>query len=392
MRMTDHIRVDELLTDELLETFRSRAPEFDATSGFPYADFEQLDQIGYLRAGVPSELGGLDLSFAELGAAQRRLAAAAPATALSVNMHQIWVSVARRLWDAGDRSLEAVLRSAVAGEVFAFGISEPGNEDVLFDSKTVAKPTEDGGYTLSGLKIFTTATPAWTRLGLHARIDGTNDLVFGFVEKTPGVTALDDWDTLGMRATQSQSTRLDGALIAKDAVAAILPAQPSADPLRIGIFGAFELLIADVYLGIADRALELAIEASATPRKNTPRKADDPLIRRRIGEAALALDGASAHVALVSDQFGARQDKGFGWFRPLVAAKTLAVRAATTVVEEALAVAGGAAFFTKSELSRLSRDVRAGGFHPSSNDKAIETIAGSLLGPITRLEADASKG
>lgn len=374
----------EILSDELLETFRSRAATHDEDASFPHDDFDDLSAAGYFGAGAPVEVGGGGLGFLELGAAQRRLASAAPATALAINMHQIWVSVARRLWEAGDRSLEWVLRDAVAGEVFAFGISEPGNEDVLFGSRSAAAPTADGGFAVSGLKIFTTATPAWTRLGLHAAVEGTTDLVFGFVTPGAGVTALDDWQTLGMRATQSQSTRLDGAVIAPERVAAVLPAGPSADPLRIGIFGAFELLIAHVYLGVADRALELAVAATATPRKNTPRKADDPLVRRRVGEAALALDAATAHVERVSAQFGAGEDKGFGWFRPLVAAKTLAVRAATEVVEQALAVAGGSAFFSGSELSRLSRDVRAGAFHPSSPDKAIETIATGLLGPAQR--------
>lgn len=375
------------LSDDLLQRIHARAAQHDSDASFPIDDFADLRAHGYFGAGVPIELGGWGFSFSELGAAQRLLASAAPATALAINMHQIWVSVAARLWNAGDRSLEWVLRDAVAGEVFAFGISEPGNEDVLFDSRTVATPM-DNGYELTGLKIFTTATPAWTRLGLHAKIAGTNDLVFGFVSKGHGVTALDDWDTLGMRATQSQSTRLDGAPLAPERIAAVLPAQPSPDPLRIGIFGAFELLIAQVYLGIADRAIELAVAASATPRKNTPRKADDPLIRRRVGEAGLAIDSAGALVSLISAQFGAGEDKGFGWFRPLVAAKTAAVRAAETVVDQALAISGGSAFFRSAELSRLARDVRAGAFHPSSNDKAIETIASSLLGPAKRREAE----
>lgn len=371
------------IDSELLDAVRARAAGHDADASFPFDDLAELRGAGYLAAGVPEGLGGGGLDLAALGEQQRRLAAFAPATALAVNMHQIWVSVAARLHRAGDRALEAVLADAVGGELYAFGISEPGNEDVLFDSRSLAKPVADG-FEVSGLKIFTTATPAWTRLGLHAKIDGTDDLVFGFVLKGDGVTALDDWDTTGMRATQSQSTRLDSAVIPAERVAGILPVGPSADPLRVGIFGSFELLIAQVYLGIADRAVELAVDASATPRAKTPRKADDPLIRRRIGEAALAVDAAAALVDRVSSDFGSGEDRGFGWFRPLVAAKTAAVRAAEVAVEHALAVSGGSAFYSAAELSRLARDVRAGSFHPSSPDKAIETIATSLLGPAKR--------
>jgi alkylation response protein AidB-like acyl-CoA dehydrogenase len=51
------------------------------------------------------------------------------------------------------------------------------------------------------------------------------------------------------------------------------------------------------------------------------------------------------------------------------------------VVEQALAVAGGAAFSNSSEIGRLYRDVLAGGFHPSNEDSVHSTVATALLGP-----------
>jgi len=55
----------------------------------------------------------------------------------------------------------------VAGEVFAFGISEGGNDLVLFGSDTAAVPDGHGGYAFTGTKIFTSLAPVWTSLGLH---------------------------------------------------------------------------------------------------------------------------------------------------------------------------------------------------------------------------------
>jgi alkylation response protein AidB-like acyl-CoA dehydrogenase len=51
--------------------------------------------------------------------------------------------------------------------VFAFGISEAGNDLVLFGSDTVAEPRPDGSYAFTGTKIFTSLAPVWTQLGLH---------------------------------------------------------------------------------------------------------------------------------------------------------------------------------------------------------------------------------
>ena len=368
------------MADELLSALRDRAAGYDEANAYPEADVDALRESGHLRLGVPVELGGGGASFAEVVRAQRRLASFAPATALTVNMHQIWVAAAARLRLSGDDSLEWLLRDAVAGELFAFGISEAGNDDVLFDSRSIATAEADGGWRVSGTKIFTTAAPAWTRLGVHARIADTEMLVFGFIERDDAVETSTHWDALGMRATQSRSTVLNGARVSPDRIARTLAVGPTTDPLVLGIFGSFELLIAAVYLGIADRALELAIAATARLDADGVARSQDAAVRRRIAEAARTIDLASTYLQATVTAF-ADEDRGFGWFRPLVTAKTTAVAAARTAVDHALAVVGGAAFDQGSELSRLYRDVLAGDFHPSSPDKALETIATNLLGP-----------
>jgi hypothetical protein len=77
---------------------------------------------------VPRELGGHGFTFSECMREQRRLAYHAQATALGMNMHLYWGGVAADLWRAGDRSLEWILRGAAAGEVFAAGHAERGND------------------------------------------------------------------------------------------------------------------------------------------------------------------------------------------------------------------------------------------------------------------------
>ena len=206
------------LDDELLERLRSRAATHDRDNTFPHDDLADLRAAGYLAALVPAELGGSGRTLAEVARLQQRLAEAAPATALAVNMHLVWTGVAKVAADRGLQTLRFVQEGAAAGELFAFGISEAGNDLVLFGSDTTAAPSEDGGYAFSGTKIFTSLAPAWTQLGLHG-IDTTSPdaprIVFAFVprdEESAGrVVVADDWDTLGMRATQSRTTRLEGA-------------------------------------------------------------------------------------------------------------------------------------------------------------------------------------
>jgi alkylation response protein AidB-like acyl-CoA dehydrogenase len=376
----------ELLSEELLARIQARAAGYDRENAFFTEDLEELVASGYLRAFLPVELGGRDASLAEVAAAQSRLAAAAPATALAVNMHLVWTGVARLLRRRGDAGLAEVERLAGAGEVLAFGISEAGNDLVLFGSDTVATPDEDGGYSFTGTKIFTSLAPAWTTLGVTG-LDTTSPdgpkIVYALVSRE-GVTTKDDWDTLGMRASQSRTTVLDAAHAPADRVLRRLDPGPNADPLVFAIFAVFETLIASVYTGISGRALELAVDAVTRRRsKRTGASlADDPDLRWRIAEAAIAHDALWPQIADVAADIDDGVDRGAQWFRALVGLKTRATETARVVVDQAIRVAGGSSFFSANELSRLYRDVLAGMFHPSDPESAHSTVATALLGPI----------
>jgi len=369
------------LTPELLARIRDRAAGYDRDNAFFTADLDELRDAGYL---APRPL-------LEVVREQRLLAAHAPATALGINMHLVWVGVARVLAERGDASLEWVLRDAEAGELFAFGNSEPGNDLVLWDSKTEAVPVETTagtGFAFTGTKIFTSLAPAWTRLGVfgkQAHGDGAPRLVHGFLTRDDaGVTTLDDWDTLGMRATQSRTTRLEGAVVPPERVSRFLPVGPNADPFIFAIFANFLLSIGSVYAGIADRALELAVEAAhrrTSMRTGAPYSAD-PDIRWRVADAALALDALAPDLETLAADVDGLVDHGAAWFRKLTGAKHRATETARYVVDQAMRVAGGGGYANANELSRLQRDVLAGIYHPSDTESVHATVATHLLGPV----------
>ena len=215
------------LSDELINRCGSRAAAYDHDNRFFTEDFEELRAAGYLKMAVPAHLGGPGMSLAEICREQRRLAYRAPATALATNMHLYWTGVAADLLRAGDKSLEWMLSEAAAGEVFAAGHGEAGNDLPLFLSTAKAERV-DGGYRFSGHKTFSSLTPVWTRLGIHAM--DVNDpkgphVIHAFMPRdTKGYTIKETWDTLGMRATRSDDTILDGAFVPDRYVARRVPA------------------------------------------------------------------------------------------------------------------------------------------------------------------------
>src|SRR6478609_8242380 len=155
-----------VLTQPLLERCRERAPKYDLENRFFQEDFDELKAAGYLRMAIPQEFGGLGWSLVEVGRETRRLAQYAPATALALNMHNYWVGDAADAWRSGDKSVEWILREAAAGEIFAAGHAEHGNDIPGLLSTTKAERVE-GGYRFTGRKAFGSLSPVWTFLGMH---------------------------------------------------------------------------------------------------------------------------------------------------------------------------------------------------------------------------------
>ncbi|TGO05722.1 acyl-CoA dehydrogenase family protein [Serinibacter arcticus] len=376
-----------LLTDDVLARIHERAPAHDAENTFPHADLEELASLGYLRAFVPEDLGGAGFTLEEVAREQMRLAAAAPATALCVGMHLAVTGLAARLDAGGDDSVAFILREAAAGEIFAFGNSEAGNDLVMFDSLTRAVPDGEGGYRFHGTKIFTSLAPVWTRLATFGRddTDPAGPRLVHAVVTREGTSTKDDWNTLGMRATQSRSTVLDGAHAPADRVYRSLPIGPSADPFVFALFATFEVLIAAVYTGLAGRAVELGAEAAhrrRSRRNDGATYAVDPDIRWTVAAAAMRQDGARLQVLALARDVDEGADHGARWFAQLVGLKVRAVEDARAVVDQVVRVSGGASYANGSEIGRLYRDVLAGIFHPSDEESAHGTIATSILGPL----------
>jgi alkylation response protein AidB-like acyl-CoA dehydrogenase len=374
-----------LLPDATLEKFRSRAAQYDRENRFFQEDFDDLRQAGYLRMGVPKELGGLGFTLADVARETRRVARYAPATALGTNMHNYWVGVAAELWRRGDRSCEWILRETVAGEVFAAGHAESGNETSVVMSITKAEKV-DGGYKFTGRKSFGSLTPVWTRLGLHG-LDTSDPaapkVVHGFLSRDAGnFTIKETWDVLGMRATRSDDTVLDGAFVPDDHIARVVPMGfTGADLFVLSIFAWALLGFGNIYYGLALRVLELTIEQvkSRGSIALTRSMAYHPEVQHDIAEMVMELEAIGAQLETVARDWSESVQHP-DWPIKIVAAKYRAVEGAWRIVDRAMDVSGGFGMFKKSELERLFRDARAGRFHPANSALSHEVVAKLTLG------------
>ena len=384
--MTTITREGSLLTDDMLARFDERAPEYDRDNRFFTEDFEELRASGYLLAAVPVELGGSGLRLNEVMRLQRQLAYHAPATAVAVNMHLYWTGLAADLARFGDDRCAFILREAADGHVFAAGHGEAGNDMGLFASTTQAERV-DGGWVLHGRKVFGSLSPVWTYLGFHAM--DTSDptapkVIHGFLPRdASGYRIEQTWDALGMRATASNDTVFDGTFVPDELVPVVAPmGAAGADLFHLSLFAWGLLGFANVYIGAAQRAYDIVVEA-ATKRGAiglTRSQAHNPEVQRGVAEMRMALEAVDGYLGRVCDDWSEGADHGADWPLKIVSAKHFAVTRAFEIVDTALDLTGGSGLFKRSRIEQLFRDVRLGRIHPANRLVVYEIVGKSALG------------
>lgn len=375
-----------VLSDDILRRCGERAPIYDQENRFFDEDFVELREAGYLRMAVPTELGGLGMSLAQVCQEQRRLGYHAAPTALAINMHLYWTGVAADLWRAGDTSLDWLLKGAVAGVVFAAGHAESGNDLPLLLSTTTAERV-DGGYRFTGRKAFGSLSPVWTYLGIHG-MDSSDPnapkIVHAFMPRnTEGYTIKETWDVLGMRATHSDDTILEGAFVPEKYIARVVPAGAAGiDLFVLAIFAWAEPLFGNIYYGMAQRAFDWTIEnvKKKTSLAMSRSMAYHAEVQHAVADMALELEAIGPHLDRIAQDWSDGVDHGMMWGAKLVAVKHRAVEGAWRVVDTALDLAGGFGIFRQTGMERLFRDARLGRIHPANAFLTREFVAKTVLG------------
>ncbi len=374
------------LSAEALQRFATRAATYDRENRFFQEDFEELRAAKYLLLPVPAEFGGAGLTLADVAREQRRLAYHAPATALAVNMHLYWLGVAADLWRHGDPSLEWVLREAAAGEIFAAGHAESGNDIPVLLSTSKAERV-DGGYRFTGRKQFGSLTPVWTRLGLHGM--DTSDpshpkIVHAFMARdSAGYIIKETWDVLGMRATRSDDTVVENAFIPDHYVARVVPAGGAGiDHFVLSAFAWALIGFGNVYYGLAQRALDQTIASVKSKRSLALSRpmAYHPEIQHAIADMVIELESVGPHLDRIAEDWSAGVDHGAQWPSKIFAAKYHAVEGAWRVVDLGMDVTGGGGIFRSGGYERLVRDARLGRIHPANSFLTHEVVAKTALG------------
>jgi alkylation response protein AidB-like acyl-CoA dehydrogenase len=385
MRQRLNARQQDLveLAGRLADTFATRAAEHDRESTFPFENYADMRAAGYLGLTIPEELGGRGADLREMLLAQERLAMGCGSTALAVTMHVSPLGQVGALWRLNqDERLGQFLREAATGEVVYASMTAERGHSILMTSNTVATPVE-GGYRVTGDKIFGTESAICTHFSSMARVDdpdgGSRVIIFRLARPVEGMEVKDGWDTMGMRGTLSNDWTMRDVFVPQDAVFHSYPVGHFDSVLLRMTWSWAMPAFGAVYLGIAGGAMAYAREqVQARGREG------DPAVQAAFAEMEILLETARAVLwrhtdeVISGDLFGDFTVQE-GMARTMLT-KHVPCNNAIRIVDLALEVVGGAGFFRRSPLERMYRDVRAGVIMPYNNPEARSLFGRNALG------------
>jgi alkylation response protein AidB-like acyl-CoA dehydrogenase len=330
-----------------------------------------MRETGYLRAGVPVELGGLGAGLADLARAQQALARGDASTALAVNMHVYQVGAVTDGWRTGAPVEGTLRRVANEGIVLASTASEAVVAGE-FRSDAVARRDGDG-YRITGRKAFCSQAPGMTVFRLLATDAESGESLLCSVPSTAeGVSILETWDTTGMRSTASHDVELNDVWIPDALMGGIIPAKPMEHVAFARSVVWFHCLLSSVYLGLAEEARDETYRGLFGSQRAESR--DRSLTDMMIGQLEADLLVARATRDQVVSGLDRDRADVQAAVRESILCKQIVTERAMSVVAKAVELAGGRAFYRRSALERLARDVQAARFHPPAAPVSLQIV------------------
>ena len=358
------------LASDLSKEFSQRSAESDKQATFVAENYIQLKEHGFFSATIPTELGGSGVSHSQMCNILRVFGQNCGSTALALSMHHHLL--AANIWKYKNGQGSEKMLSMVADKQPV--LISTGAKD-LFESNGEMVKTE-GGYKVSAQKHFASQSAIGDILVTSAPYEdpekGWQVLHFAVPMSSEGVSVMDNWYTLGMRGTGSHTVKLENVFIPDSAIT-LTRSRTEYHPFWNVVFTVAVPLITSVYVGIAERSAELAINHAKD--KNAELVHIPYLVAEMNNELTVAK-------VLWRDMIRICNEYDF---KPLdqnshetLTRKTKVVQACIKTVTKAMEIVGGQSFFKNHELERLFRDVQASQFHPLQ-EKAQLLFSGEYL-------------
>jgi len=343
------------------------AEHYDHEDEFPEPIVEKMKELGLFGVTIPEEYGGLGLDLTTYAMIVEELSRGWISISGIVNTHFIGSYLLMKF--GTDAQKEKYLARMATGEIrAAFSLSEPELGSDVQAIKASATRSDDGTYEINGQKMWVTNGLLSDLVFVLVKTDKDADppykgMTCFIAEKEPGVsentgdyaglTVPPKIKKMGYKGVESTELVFDGYRCPAEN---ILGGEEAGlgqgfvqmmDALEVG-----RVNVAARGVGIAQRALELALRYSQERKTFGKEIAQHQAIQFKLADMATKVDAArllTLRAARLKDA-GERSDLEAGM------AKLFASETGKEVVEDAFRIHGGYGYSKEYEIERLYRD------------------------------------
>jgi alkylation response protein AidB-like acyl-CoA dehydrogenase len=359
--------ITEMVRQFADEQIIPNAEHYDHEDSFPEPIVEQMKELGLFGATIPEEYGGMGLDLTTYAMIVEELSRGWISISGVVNTHFIGAYLLMKFGTEEQKS--HYLPRMATGEIrAAFSLSEPETGSDVQGIKATASKGEDGNWELNGQKMWVTNGLGSDLVFVLVRTDTTAEppykgMTCFITEKEPwkevnegdfaGLIVPPKIKKMGYKGVESTELVYDGYKCPPER---ILGGEEGGlgqgfvqmmDALEVG-----RVNVAARGVGIAQRALELALRYSQERKTFGKEIAKHQAIQFKIADMATQLEAArllTRKAARMKDA-GVRSDLEAGM------AKLIASETGKFCVEESFRIHGGYGYSKEYEIERLYRD------------------------------------
>lgn len=356
------------------EKFAGRAETWDREATFPTENYKEMHEAGLLAICIPKDHGGEGGGFRAYCLAAAEVGRYCGATALTWNMH-----VCSTLWTgalADDLEMSAderaqhddgrarhYARIVKDGAIYSQPFSEGGAAAAGFKPFSTEARGTDGGYIVSGKKIFASLAGHADYYGVlcthikEGQAPSQRDTLYlAIPANADGVKVVGDWDPVGMRGTVSRTLLFEDVFV--DASEELMP--QGVYFKAASYWPHMFLTLSPSYMGIAQAAYDFTVQYLRGEVPGTPpvKRRMYPTKQIAVAEMRVKLETMKAlwFQAISEARYNPSKDQLLRAY----STNHMVMETANEICRLAIRTCGGQSMLKSLPLERLYRDSRCG--------------------------------
>ena len=359
------------------------AERMDNEEWWPEDLFAELGSLGFLGVTVPEKYGGVGLGLLESGLILQAFSRWNHAVGLS------WVAhdnlCLNNIYRNGSEEIrEQYLPNLCSGKwTGCLGLTEPGaGSDALGSMRTRAELDGDH-YVINGSKLYITNGPVADVCLLYAKTqkDAGSKGITAFVvdTKTPGFKVAQKLTKMGFRGSQTAELVFEDMVVPRKNIVGI---EHQGHQVVMSGLDYERAAIAPINVGVAERALELAVDYAKTRTQFDQPISQFQMIQSRIADMYVWVETMKTFCwqVLEEAQNVDETQAGRGQIHARTAASVMyCADMCNKVLDSALQIHGGSGYIWESEINRLFRSTKLLEIGAGTTEVRKMIISGEVL-------------